>query len=235
MADLELWNQLAGTELSPVQQERLGRYLDLLMAANQTMNLTRITDRAAAEVQHIGDALTLMPHIPADATKLADVGSGGGVPGIVLAITRPDVRVTLIEATQKKAEFLKQTATALGLNNVRVEALRAEEAGHGGLRQSFDIVTVRAVGQLVWIVEWCLPLVRTGGKMLAMKGPRVLQELPEAKRAIGWLGGDEPEIIPAPLPGADGHLIVSIKKIERTDTRLPRPADRAKGRPLTSL
>ena len=71
--------------------------------------------------------------------------------------------------------------------------------------------------------------------MLAMKGPRVMSELPEAQRAIGWLGGDEAELIPAPIPGAEGHLIVSIRKIERTDKRLPRPADRAKGRPLTSL
>src|SRR5215217_1951563 len=105
-----LWNDLtarAGVTLSDEQHALLSRYLDLLLAANATMNLTRITDRAAAEVQHVGDSLTLLPFLPKDAHRLADVGTGGGVPGIPLAIVRPDARVLLIESTKKKAAFLR--------------------------------------------------------------------------------------------------------------------------------
>src|SRR4051812_27512568 len=95
-----LWTDLAaraGLPLTAEQHDRLSQYLDLLLAANATMNLTRITDPAAAEVQHVGDSLTLLPLLPKDPHRLADVGSGGGVPGIPLAIVRPDVQVALIE------------------------------------------------------------------------------------------------------------------------------------------
>src|SRR3954464_2135823 len=109
----DLWNDLAaraGLTLSDEQHALLARYLDLLLDANQRMNLTRIADRAAAEIQHVGDALTVLPFLPKDAHKLIDVGSGGGVPGIPLAIVRPDARVTLLESTQKKARFLQDVA-----------------------------------------------------------------------------------------------------------------------------
>ena len=109
ISPVELWQTLAqkaGLTLNSVQTGQLGSYLDLLFAANQRMNLTRITNRGDAEVLHVGDALTLLPHLPPQARRLADVGSGGGVPGIVLAIARPEIHVTLIESTRKKADFL---------------------------------------------------------------------------------------------------------------------------------
>src|SRR5438128_12614435 len=104
----ELWNQLAagaGVAISDHGYAQLNTYLDLLLAANQRMNLTRITDRAAAEVQHIADALTLLPFIPPTTQTIADVGSGGGVPGVPLAIVLPHIHFTLIESTKKKAVF----------------------------------------------------------------------------------------------------------------------------------
>src|SRR3954464_3310085 len=125
-----LWNELAsraGLALSDEQHAGLARYLDLLLAANATMNLTRITDRAAAEVQHVGDSLTVLPFLPKEPHALADVGTGGGVPGIPLASVRPDVRVVLIEATKKKAAFLRQAVAELKLSNVAVREQRAEE------------------------------------------------------------------------------------------------------------
>src|SRR3954451_24731421 len=102
----ELWAQIAARAdiaLSPAQHQLLARYLDLLLAANETMNLTRITDRAAAELHHVADSLTLLPFLPKGPHLLADVGTGGGVPGIPLAIARPDAQVLLIESTKKKA------------------------------------------------------------------------------------------------------------------------------------
>jgi len=227
-----LWNELASGQLTDSQHVLLSRFLDLLIAGNQRMNLTRITDRAAAELNHIGDALTLLRYLPPGAIRLADVGSGGGVPGIPLAIARPDAAVTLIESTVKKARFLTETAEALGLSNVKVRPERAEEAGVGPVRESFDVVTVRAVGVMAWLVEWCLPLVKVGGTMLAMKGPRLTEELPSALRTIRLLGGGEPTVHPVDLPGTGGHVIVAIRKVRKTDSRFPRPATSAKGKPL---
>ena len=231
-----LWIELAaraGASLTPAQDELLGRHIDLLLEANQQMNLTRITGREAAEVHHVGDALTLLKFIPSGPRRLADVGSGGGVPGIPIAIVRPDVQVLLIEATKKKAAFLADASGRLGLRNVQVVASRAEEAGRSReLRQTCDVVVARAVATMDWLAEWCLPLLKTGGKLLAMKGPKSAQELPAAKHAIGLLGGSSPVIHPADLPGAENRVIVEIRKTRGTPAALPRSASGAKHRPL---
>jgi len=231
----ELWTDLArrgGVELSDAQHAKLSRYLDLLLDANAKMNLTRITDRAAAEVQHVGDALTLLPFLPKGETRLADVGTGGGVPGIPLAIARPDATVLLIESTKKKAAFLKQAVEALGLANASVSEWRAEEVARSNNRENFDVAIARAVATMEWLAEWLLPLVKKGGKMLAMKGPKVSDEMPLAKKAIKLGGGGEVVIHPVELPGTEHRVIVEIPKIAKSDSRLPRPATSAKGKPL---
>src|SRR4051794_29073957 len=160
------------------------------------MNLTRITDRAAAEVQHVGDALTVLPFLPTGPCRIADVGAGGGVPGIPLAIARSDATVLLIESTRKKAAFLKEAVAALGLSNVSVSEWRAEDVGRSNSRETFDIALARAVATLDWLAEWCLPLVKKGGKMLAMKGPKVADELPAARKVAKMAGGGEAIIHP---------------------------------------
>ncbi|HWE02540.1 MAG TPA: 16S rRNA (guanine(527)-N(7))-methyltransferase RsmG [Tepidisphaeraceae bacterium] len=231
----ELWNTLAAAgnvSLDLTQRQRLSKYLDLLMEANATMNLTRIVDRAAAEVQHVGDALTLLRHLPAGNIALADVGTGGGVPGIPLAIVRPDISVTLIESTKKKAVFLERAAAELGLSNVRVRAERAEDVGVSDLRETFDVAVARAVATLDWLAEWCMPLVKVNGKMLAMKGKRAAEELPAAARAIRLVGGGKPITHPVELPGADCLVIIEIPKLKRTDERYPRPPTQTRGRAL---
>lgn len=231
-----LWSELASRAsltLSPEQHARLTHYLDLLLDANaRRMNLTRITDRSAAEIFHVADALTLLPFLPAGAFCLADVGSGGGVPGIPLAIARPDAQVVLIESTKKKAAFLRDAARELGLHNVQVADARAEEVARTDRRESFDVVAARAVGQLAWLAEWCLPLARRGGKVLAMKGAKVADELPAAAQAIRLLGGGQPVVHPVALPGAEHHVIVEIPKIASTDPRFPRDPTATGGRPL---
>jgi 16S rRNA (guanine527-N7)-methyltransferase len=231
----ELWNEIArraNVTLTDEQHARLSRYLDLLFEANARMNLTRITDRPAAELQHVADALTLLPYLPPGAIRVADVGSGGGVPGIPLAIARPDATVMLIESTKKKAAFLKSAADALGLTNVTVSEWRAEDVGHGNARETFDVALARAVATMDWLAEWCLPLAKKGGRMLAMKGPKVADELPAAAKAIKLLGGGEPVVHPVDLPGTEHRVIVEIPKVGKTDGRYPRPATQAKGKPL---
>jgi 16S rRNA (guanine527-N7)-methyltransferase len=205
-----LWTELfrrADVELSTGQIEHLSGYVDLLLAANQKFNLTRISDPAEARVRHVGDALTVLPFLPRGAHRLADVGSGGGVPGLPLAIARPDVQVVLIESTKKKAGFLTETVQALGLKNVRVIADRAETVAKG----SFDVVVARALANMDQLASWCLPLVRPGGMLLAMKGPKVAKELPQAAATIRRLGGTKPTLHPVELPGATGHVIVQIR------------------------
>ena len=231
----ELWDQLAAranVTLSDAQHAHLVRYLDLLFDANQRMNLTRITDRTAAEVQHVGDALTLLPHLPLGELRLADVGSGGGVPGVPLAIARPDARVMLVESTKKKAAFLKSAAAELGLSNVSVSEWRAEDVGRSNSRETFDVAVARAVATLDWLAEWCLPLVKPGGKLLAMKGARAAEEVPAAAKAIKMLSGGEPVVHPVQLPGSEHRVIVEVRKLGRTSDRFPRPATQAKGKPL---
>lgn len=231
-----LWTDIAaraGVSLDAGQHALLGRYLDLLLAANAQMNLTRIVDRESAEVQHVGDALTVLAFLPAGPFLLADVGSGGGVPGIPLAITRPDASVVLIESTKKKAAFLDRAARELGVKNLHVLAERVEDVGRDDkLRESFDVVACRAVATLNWLAEWCLPLVKKGGKMLAMKGPKAADELPLAEHAIRLVGGSSPDVRPVELPGTHSHVVVEIAKIAQTPARYPRPAPAAKGKPL---
>ena len=154
------------------------------------------------------------------------------MPGLPLAIARPDAQVVLIEATGKKARFLQETVKTLGLANVRVLAQRAEDAGHGKHRQSFDVAVARAVAELAMLAEWCLPLLKKNGKMLAMKGPKAITELPAARRAISLLGGGQPIVHAVKLPHVQNHLIVEIPKLTATQARYPRPASVAKGRPL---
>ena len=233
----DLWVQLAdraGLALPEDAPPRLARYLDLLLEANARMNLTRITDRSAAEVQHVGDALTLLPHLPASPFRLADVGTGGGVPGIPLAIVRPEAHVLLVESTKKKAAFLREAVAALGLTNVTVSDQRAEDVGRDpAYRETFDVVTARAVATLDWLAEWCLPLARRGGKVLAMKGARAAEELPAAAKVIRALNGGDPIVHKADLPGTEHHVIIEIPKLGKTDPRYPRLSTVAKGKPLT--
>ncbi len=234
----DLWTTLAaraGLTLTDAQDADLSRYLDRVTAANARMNLTRITDRPTAEVQHVGDALTLLPLLPAGPAKLADVGSGPGVPGLPLAIVRPDLRVVLIESTQKKAAFLTETVAGLGLLNVTVRAERVEDVGRGDDRETFHVAVARAVATLDWLAEWLLPLVKVGGSALAMKGPRAADELPPVLPMLRWLGGGPPVVHPVELPGTDHRVVVQFPKHGRTDDRFPRPPTMAKGKSMADI
>jgi len=232
-----LWDELAGRAglgLTETQHSLLCRYLDLLLDANRRMNLTRITDRSVAEVQHVGDALTLLPLLPVGPHRLADVGTGGGVPGVPLAIARPDAQVVLVESTKKKAAFVASAVEALGLGSVTVSDLRAEDVGQSPqFRETFDVATARAVATLDWLAEWCLPLVKPKtGKLLAMKGARAAEEIPAAAKAIELLNGGEPIVHAVSLPGTEHRVIVEIPKRGRTAPRFPRSATSAKGKAL---
>jgi 16S rRNA (guanine527-N7)-methyltransferase len=230
-----LWTDIAAradVSLSADQHALLGRYLDLLLEANQTMNLTRITDRPQAELLHVADSLTVLPFLPAGEHRLADLGSGGGVPGIPLAIARPDVRVLLIESTKKKAAFLRRAVEQLGLANAHVSEDRVEDVARTGRREVFDVVTARAVALLPWLIEWAVPLLKKGGVLLAMKGERAAEEIVLSERAYKRLNASAPVATPIELPGTEKHVIVRVTKLGATHESYPRPATSAKGKHL---
>jgi len=177
-----------GAALSPEAIAKIGDYLGRLLAMNEQMNLTAIKDADGAWERHALDALTLLgplAEVPAGG-RLVDIGSGGGIPGVILAIARPDLDVTLVEATQKKAAFLAAVATGMSLSNVTVLAERAEDLARArdDLRGTFDVVTARAVAKLEALVPLVLPFARAGGLLLLVKGQRADEELAEAKRAL---------------------------------------------------
>jgi 16S rRNA (guanine527-N7)-methyltransferase len=179
-----------GIAFEPGDLEKLGEYLTLLLDANTRFNLTAITDPAEAWMRHIFDSLTLMPLlVNAEVRSVIDVGSGGGLPGMPLAIVMPGVRFTLLEATGKKAAFLRESALRLGLANVDVLSERAETAGQDdrNCRERFDAVVARAVGKLSVLVELTAPLARVGGHILAIKGEKAAEEITEAKQALHHL------------------------------------------------
>jgi 16S rRNA (guanine527-N7)-methyltransferase len=218
-----------GVAFEPGEVEALGRYLALLLHANEVMNLTAIKAPVEAWTRHILDALTLLPLLAelAPGALVVDVGSGGGVPGIPLAIVRPDLKVTLIESTQKKAAFLEACARRLGLGNVEVRAQRAEEAGRSDLRETADLVCARAVGRLATLVELTLPLVRGAGRAVFIKGAAADEELEEAGAAIRMLGGAHAGTLPTPT-----GRIVAIEKVRGTGKMYPRRAGEPKRAPL---
>lgn len=175
-----------GIHINDEALSKLGDYLARLLAMNEHMNLTAIEDPDMAWERHAFDALTLVPliaSVPAGA-RVADIGSGGGVPGIPLAIARPDLRLTLVESTQKKAAFLSSVATALGLENVEVRPERAERLAVSSLRGTYDVVTARAVARLSELLTITGPFAKLGGRLLLIKGQKAGNELADAARVM---------------------------------------------------
>lgn len=220
----------AGIELEPAELERLGRYLAYLADANRKFNLTAVDEPGAMWIRHVADSLSLLPLLASlEAKDVLDVGSGGGLPAIPLAIAMPEVRFTLLEATGKKVRFLEAVAAALGLVNVTVVAGRAEDLGQdrARFRERFDAVTSRAVGPLPTLLELTLPFARIEGHVLAIKGEKAIDEIAASKRALHALHAEALEPVRTPT-----GTIVAIRKRRTTPKMYPRRAGEPKRDPL---
>jgi 16S rRNA (guanine527-N7)-methyltransferase len=214
----------------------LARYLDLLLEANRKFNLTGIKDLQTAWRRHVIDSLTILPFIaglPAGA-RMIDVGSGGGLPGIPLAVTRRDLNVTLLEATGKKARFLDETIATMELTQCSVLNARAETAAHDAShRERYDVALCRAVGSMRELLEYAMPFVQIGGSVVAMKADRAEQELQDAGHALEVLGAGEVQVYDAYGEGFDNRaVIVIVAKQQATPEQYPRRPGVPRSEPL---
>jgi 16S rRNA (guanine527-N7)-methyltransferase len=226
----EVLAQLAryGLEPSPALIAKLSTYLEALLSTNRAFNLTAVTAPEQAWTRHIEDSLSLLPALrEAPPGPVADVGSGGGLPAIPLAIACPERVFTLVETTGKKAGFLDETARRLGLSNVKVVNDRIESFGQGPGRERFSVVTSRALSRLPTLLELTLPLLAVNGVALAIKGERADEELAEAERALRLLGGVHVDSQRTPT-----GTIVRTRKVAPTPRRYPRRPGEPKREPL---
>jgi 16S rRNA (guanine527-N7)-methyltransferase len=224
-----------GRRLDADQLDRFERYRDLLLDWNTRINLTAITDPAAVETLHFVDSIAGLAALPADeGLRVVDVGTGGGLPGLALKIARPDLRLTLVDSVGKKTNVLREICRDLGLDDVELLTARAEELGQDNdRRESWDVAVNRAIGTVIVVAELCLPLVRTGGLVVAWKKRNVDDEILVAGRGISILGGRRVKPIPVDLPGLPpDRQLVLIAKERRTPDKYPRAPGVPKQKPL---
>ena len=195
---LRLGIQALGLDLPAGAVDQLLAYRDLMLKWNRTYNLTALKDPAQMVSHHLLDSLAILPWVTGP--ELLDVGSGAGLPGIPLAIARPDLRVTLVDAVQKKAAFQRQAAIELGLTNVQACHARVEE-----LQGQYGMITSRAFAELADFVRLTRPLLAPGGRWLAMKGLAPEQELAALPADVRVAG-----LHPLRVPGLDAarHLVI---------------------------
>ncbi|MCA9859885.1 MAG: 16S rRNA (guanine(527)-N(7))-methyltransferase RsmG [Thermomicrobiales bacterium] len=205
--------------------EQLSAYRELILEWNRKFNLTALRDAASIDGSLIGESLRLVPFLPTGPNlRAVDIGSGSGIPGIPLAIARPDIAFTLIEATGKKVRFQELVVQELGLSNVRPIHERAETMAHDpAFREQFDLVVARAVTQLAALAEISLPFLRTGGRAFFPKGADLSAELERAQTAIELVGGrlESAELLPA-SPCTGVTRLVILDKIGPSLVRYPR-------------
>ena len=217
----------SGVTVTPEIYDKFARYADFLVEKNAVMNLTAITDPHDIAEKHFLDSILPLGlfGVP-EGASLVDVGTGAGFPGVPMAIIRPDIRLTLLDSLNKRVNFLRELSARLDIPAECVH-IRAEDAGRGSLRESFDVATARAVSRLPILCEYCLPLVKVGGAFLALKGD-CAEELSDAKNAIKTLGGEVEKAGEYALPNGDKRTLVVIRKARHTPAKYPRVQIKAK-------
>ena len=211
------------------QEEKLFNFLNLLKEWNNKFNLTSIKEEKDIEIKHFEDCLNGAFLFPKNAS-VVEIGSGGGFPSIPLMIIREDLKFTLVESVGKKCEFLKFVIDKLSLNAVVLNK-RAEDVGKSELRESFDVVTARAVASLNTLCEYTLPLIKKGGLFIAYKS--VNNEKLGARRAIEILGGKNKEEYRYSLSNNLGERVIFvIEKIKNTPPQYPRGNGKERSKPL---
>ena len=227
-----------GLPLSWKQISQFEEYCHEMLDWNQHINLTAITSYEQVHIRHFLDSLTILSVLDDSRSyenlDILDVGTGAGLPGIPLKIALPEIKLTMIEATAKKTEFLNHVVSTLGLNNAKVITGRAEELAHNATyRAGFNIVISRAVASLATLVELTLPFCPIGGMVIAPKKGDVRKEIEGAQNAIDALGGSLLEVKLVELDDLiDDRYLVIIDKVSPTPDKYPRRPGIPEKRPI---
>lgn len=220
-----LERNLLGELYNDIGAEKLFGLTAIMLKVNESMNLTAITDERSVILKHYVDSLTVSAYIPEGAAVI-DVGCGAGFPCMPLAIFRPDLKVTALDSTAKRINYLSETADALDISNITPIAARAEEyAREPAYRESFDAAVARAVAAMPILVELCLPFVKVGGRFIAMKASQGLRELDDSQNAIKLCGGELLGAHSFDLISSDSseqRVIIEILKKSPTPLKYPR-------------
>ena len=206
-----------------------------MLEVNEHLNLTAIKDEDDVILKHLVDSSACVPYVPENA-RLVDIGCGGGFPSLVIAILRGDVSVLGVDSVAKKVKYVDETADYLGLSNVSVSSRRAEELGQDPeYREKFDVVTARAVARLNILCELCIPLLKVGGRFIAMKSLTTEEELDEARNAVSLVGGKVKSVNRYTLKNDSEEIertIIVIEKVENTPKKYPRNNSQIAKKPL---
>ena len=215
--------QKIDVEITDEQISKFYKYMELLVDWNNKMNLTAITEPNDIILKHFIDSITIENSIKND-SKVIDVGTGAGFPGIPLSIIRNDLKISLMDSLNKRINFLDEVIKENCLNNVDTIHSRADELGRNkDYREQFDVATSRAVASLDVLLEYMLPFVKVGGYCICMKGSNIDEELENSKKALTLLNGKIENIIKFELPESDyGRNIIVVKKTASTPGRYPR-------------
>lgn len=205
---------------------QLVRYHEMLMDWNTRLDLTAVLEEDEMVDRHYMDSLMALtvPGLIPETGRLIDVGTGAGLPGLPLALARPELQVVLMDAQQKRLNFLQAVIDDLELTNVTLVHARAEEGAHRPeLREQFDTAVARAVASVSVLSEYLLPFVKVGGKAVCWKGPAVNDELEQGRKAAFLVGGKACDLISYAIPGRDWtHCLLPIEKRAKTARQYPR-------------
>ena len=224
-----------GIELTELKKGQFQQYYDLLIEWNKVMNLTGITEYEEVNEKHFLDSLALVKAFdPEKATRLIDVGTGAGFPGIPLKIVFPELEVVLLDSLNKRVKFLQEVVDALGLEQVEVLHGRAEEyAKKAEYREQYDCCVSRAVANLASLSEYCLPFVKVGGAFVPYKSGKIQEEIEAAGKAVEILGGRIGQRKEFMLLGSDMYrCLLYIEKVKATAKKYPRKAGMPTKEPL---
>lgn len=224
---------LYGVGLDEKALERFDIYARLLVEWNDKINLTAITEPDEIVIKHFVDSLSIFSAVDIPVgSRVIDVGTGAGFPGVAMLIARPDLDITLMDSTNKKLNVIRDILENIGLE-ANVVHKRAEEAGQSkDFRESYDFATARAVSNLRDLSEFCLPFVKVGGTFISMKSAKADEEIEEGKKAISVLGGRIREKKTFNLEAAGERTVILIEKSSSTPAKYPRPSAKMAKNPI---
>lgn len=226
----------AGITLTEQQTRQFEQYFDLLVARNEQVNLTAITEKKDVYLKHFYDSLTVLfyeKNLNVPGKTLIDIGTGAGFPSLPLKIMLPELKITMVDSLQKRVNFLQDVVTELGLSHVEIVHGRAEDIGQNlKYREQFDYATARAVARTSVLAEYTLPFVKSGGQFLVMKGSAAQQELADGQKALATLGGTLRHSFDFSLPNGDTRSIQIVDKIKKTPKQYPRQAGTPSRKPI---